>query len=68
MLAYFSGHNPGLVSMVKATMKRWWTWVWAVVAGGLFGNHTVADVGGLTALGGLGRERLDQQLPEQDAG
>lgn len=35
MHAHFSGHNPGLDGMVKATMKRWWTWVWAVVAGGL---------------------------------
>jgi hypothetical protein len=31
--AFFSGHNPGLVSMVKATMKRWWTWGWVGVAG-----------------------------------
>ncbi len=42
MLAFFSGHNPGLVSMVKATMKRWWKWVWGGAAGGLVAAALVA--------------------------
>lgn len=42
MLAFFSGHNPGLVSMVKATMKRWWKWVLGGAAGGLAAAALVA--------------------------
>lgn len=30
-----SGHNAGLISMVKTAMKRWWKWAWGGLAGGL---------------------------------
>jgi hypothetical protein len=35
LLDFLSGHNPGLVSMVKTTMKRRWKWVAGGLAGGL---------------------------------
>lgn len=40
----------------------------AEVARLLFGHLTAAELGGLTAQLGMLRERLAQQLPEQDAG